>query len=153
MHLRSYYKQVSNILFLLLFVVTFLVPQLHSHDHSHDNGILHHDFSTVFNYNHPAELHHGKESFGLNVKSKNFSHHNHTNDQHSHSIENQTIRTSRRLCSSKSCKSSFLYSERFIQSAFHKEAFFKVDPLTSSKPYLYSVTFIFVLTDLPPPIV
>jgi len=162
-HMRQYIygnkKQFWRTLLLCCLVAAFLTPVVHSHDHRHDDGEIRYDL----NFNLKADVpynpivHSAGEWLGENLFAHGennvdyFSRHDHSDNQHVHALESLTLRAER-CCGGLATLNSF-----FIQTANNhlppKEVSYTNYPQTSPVTHPFNLEFIFIATDLPPPIV
>lgn len=163
-HMRQYlYGNKRRFWQTLLFcclIAALLAPAIHSHDHSHDDGGIHHDL--IFNLPtaplYDTLVHYAGEKLGENLfapgtNSTDFSRHDHSGNPHSHSLERLPLTAKRSGGGGLEKLKSF-----FIKAAASTYLPFRELPC---KNYCYaspvthpaSLEFIFIATDLPPPIV
>lgn len=145
---------------LLCFLVTAVFsPVIHTHDHRHDDGEIHHDsilnlkadvpYSPVVHY---AGDWLGENLFSPEANSTDFSRHEHSGNPHAHSLESLTLRAERNGGGLETPR-SFLIQVAASSSLPPKEVSCKKHYQVSTVPHLSTPEFIFIATDLPPPIV
>lgn len=162
-HMRQYIygnkKRFWRTLLLCCLVTALLTPAIHSHDHRHDDGQIHHNLILNLNpevpYNpvvHSAGEWLGENLFAHGVNSTDFSRHDHSGNQHVHSLETLNLGTKRGAGGLETLK-SFLIQATASGHLSLKEVSCKNYCQASSVTHSSALKFIFVATDLPPPIV
>ena len=149
-------KRFWHTLLLFYLVIAFLTPSVHSHDQGHDDGKIHHDLTLRVVAAHDHAVHHaGKwHSENLFAPDANFtdiSRHDHNSNQHSHFLENLHLRA-KRVARGIEKHKSFLLQAVSSSLAFKKVSCKISNQLSPTLPPS-NPEFIFVATDLPPPIV
>jgi len=140
-------------------IAAFLTPTIHSHDHRHDDGEIHHDLILNLKADVPSSpLAHyagewlGGNLFAIETNRADFSSHEHSGNQHSHSLERMPL-TAKRSGGGLGKVKSFLIQAAVSSHPPFKEKFCKKYCQTPPVPPPSPLEFIFVATDLPPPIV
>lgn len=150
-------KRFWNTLFLFYLIAAFLCPSVHSHDLDHDDGKVHHPPTLKLTASHNHVEHHAGERHSTNyfapdvIFNDSSSHdHNSNNNQHYHRLENLSLRSNTGVGSLEGHKTFFL---RAVSSslAFNNLSFKTPNQLSPVAPPSNS-KFIYVATDLPPPI-
>jgi len=147
-------KRFWHALLLFFLIAAFVVPSVHSHDLSHDDGKIHHHLTLKVAATHNHVMEHAGQWHGENLLAPDanltgFSWHDHNNTQHFHLPENQLVRTKQGTEGTKIHKSFFSQaaSSSLTAQKISCEIFSQLLPVTPP----FSLEFIFVATDLPPP--
>lgn len=148
-------------LLLCSLVTTLLTPTIHSHDRRHDDGEIRIRHNLTLNlkadvpYNpgvHSAGEWLGENLFAPGANSADFSRHDHSGNQHAHSLETLILRAKRDSGGLKTLKPFLIQAVASSHLPFKKVScknYCQALPVTHPS----TLKFIFVATDLPPPIV
>ena len=143
--------------FLIFYLVTvFLAPSAHSHGNTHFDNTIQPDLNLKVGIPHDHALNHAGEShsenlIAIDVNFTDFSKHDHNSNHHYHLLENPTLRANRGV------RGLVQDNSLILQKVSFSLAF---NTASSTVPYqLPHFTkpsfpkFIFIATNLPPPIV
>jgi len=140
-------------------LAALLTPTIHSHDHRHADGEIHHDL--IFNLTvgplddplvHSAGEGLGENPFATGTTSADFSRHEHSGKLHAHSLEIMPLTAKKSGGGLEELKFFLIQaaaSSRLPSREVSCKNYYHASPVTHPSP----LGFIFVATDLPPPIV
>ena len=149
-------KQFWYTFLIFYLVMVFLAPSAHSHDYTHFDNAIHPDLNLKVAIPHDHAVNHAGEShsenlIAIDVNFTGFSKHDHNSNHHYHLLENPTLRANRGV------RGLVKHNSLFLQEVSFSLAFKTTSSTIPNKlPHFTKPTFpkfIFIATNLPPPIV